>query len=123
MFKSFFIGALTLLLSLKAMAHPDWKEASSIGIIDDKNHLTLSIKFDVPAYYLGKTSQAAGVDELDDFMFNRQLLIQRSEEKKEEFSRNLLIRADGEIITKKLISFPSGVEVKERSKQRGEADR
>ncbi len=123
MLKGFFIGALTLLLSLKALAHPDWKEASCIGIIDDKNHLTLSIKFDVPAYYLGKTSQAAGVDELDDFMFNRQLLIQRSEEKKEEFSKNLLVRADGEIITKKLISFPSGVEVKERSKQQGEADR
>lgn len=123
MLKGFFIGALTLLLCLKAMAHPDWKEASCIGIIDEKNKLTLNIKFDVPAYYLGKTSQAAGVDELDDFMFNRQLLIQRSEEKKEEFSRSLIVRADGEIITKKLISFPSGVEVKERSKQQGEADR
>lgn len=123
MIKGFFIGALTLLLSLKAMAHPDWKEASCIGIIDDKNHLTLSIKFDVPAYYLGKTSQAAGVEELDDLMFNRQLLIQRSEEKKNEFSDKLLIRADGEIYAKKLVSFPSGVEVKERSKQQGEADR
>ncbi len=113
----------TFLITSSALAHPDWKEASCIGVIDDKNHLTLSIKFDVPAYYLGKTSQAAGVDELDDFMFNRQLLIQRSEEKKEEFSKNLLVRADGEIITKKLISFPSGVEVKERSKLQGEADR
>ena len=123
MIKGFFIGALTLLLSLKAMAHPDWKEASCIGIIDDKNHLTLSIKFDVPAYYLGKSSQAAGVDELDDFMFNRELLLKRSEEKKAEFSKNLLVRADGEIIIQKLISFPSGAEVKERSKQQGEADR
>ena len=123
MLKGFYIGCLTLLLSSKAMAHPDWKEASCIGIIDEKNHLTLSIKFDVPAYYLGKTSQAAGVEELDDFMFNRQLLIQRSEEKKEEFSKNLLVRADGEIFEKKLISFPSGIEVKERSKQQGEADR
>ena len=68
MLKGFFIGALTLLLCLKAMAHPDWKEASCIGIIDEKNKLTLNIKFDVPAYYLGKTSQAAGVDEPDDFM-------------------------------------------------------
>ena len=123
MIKGFFIGALTLLLSLKAMAHPDWKEASCIGIIDEKNHLTLSIKFDVPAYYLGKSSQAAGVDELDDFMFNRELLLKRSEEKKAEFSKNLLVRADGEIIIQKLISFPSGAEVKERSKQQGEADR
>jgi hydrogenase/urease accessory protein HupE len=123
MIKGFFIGALTLLLSLKAMAHPDWKEASCIGIIDEKNHLTLSIKFDVPAYYLGKSSQAAGVDELDDFMFNPELLLKRSEEKKAEFSKNLLVRADGEIIIQKLISFPSGAEVKERSKQQGEADR
>ena len=123
MLKGFFIGTLTLLLSLKAMAHPDWKEASCIGIIDDKNHLTLSIKFDVPAYYLGKSSQAAGVDELDDFMFNRELLLKRSEEKKAEFIQKLLIRADGEIFDKKVITFPSGVEVKERSKQQGEADR
>ncbi len=113
----------TFLITGSALAHPDWKEASCIGIIDDKNHLTLSIKFDVPAYYLGKSSQAAGVEELDDFMFNRQLLIQRSEEKKEKFLQDLLIRADREIITKKLISFPSGVEVKERSKQQGEAAR
>ena len=123
MLKGFFIGCLTLLLSLKAMAHPDWKEASCIGIIDEKNHLTLSIKFDVPAYYLGKSSQAATVDELDDFMFNRELLLKRSEEKKAEFIQKLLIRADGEIFDKKLISFPSGIEVKERSKQQGEADR
>ena len=123
MLKGFFIGCLTLLLSLKAMAHPDWKEASCIGIIDEKNHLTLSIKFDVPAYYLGKSSQAATVDELDDFMFNRELLLKRSEEKKAEFTQKLLIRADGEIFDKKLISFPSGIEVKERSKQQGEADR
>jgi hydrogenase/urease accessory protein HupE len=123
MLKGFFIGCLTLLLSLKAMAHPDWKEASCIGIIDEKNHLTLSIKFDVPAYYLGKSSQTAGVDELDDFMFNRELLLKRSEEKKAEFIQKLLIRADGEIFDKKLISFPSGIEVKERSKQQGEADR
>jgi hydrogenase/urease accessory protein HupE len=123
MLKGFYISCLTLLLSLKAMAHPDWKEASCIGIIDEKNHLTLSIKFDVPAYYLGKSSQAAGVEELDDLMFNRELLLKRSEEKKENFSRDLLIRADGEIFAKKLITFPSGIEVKERSKQQGEADR
>jgi len=123
MLKGFYIGCLTLLLSIKAMAHPDWKEASCIGIIDEKNHLTLSIKFDVPAYYLGKSSQAAGVEELDDLMFNRELLLKRSEEKKENFSRDLLIRADGEIFAKKLITFPSGIEVKERSKQQGEADR
>ena len=78
MFKGFYISCLTLLLSLKAMAHPDWKEASCIGIIDEKNHLILSIKFDVPAYYLGKSSQAAGVEELDDLMFNRELLLKRS---------------------------------------------
>jgi len=123
MLKGFYISCLTLLLSLKAMAHPDWKEASCIGIIDEKNHLTLSIKFDVPAYYLGKSSQAAGVDELDDLMFNRELLLKRSEEKKAEFIQKLLIRADGEIFDKKLITFPSGIEVKERSKQQGEADR
>ena len=123
MFKGFYIGCLTLLLCIKALAHPDWKEASCIGIIDGKNHLTLSIKFDVPAYYLGKSSQAAGVDELDDFMFNRSLLIKRSEEKKAEFIQKLLVRADGEILDKKPVSFPSGVEVKERSKQQGEADR
>jgi len=106
-----------------ALAHPEWKEASCIGIIDEKNHLTLSIKFDVPAYYLGKSSQAAGVDELDDLMFNRELLLKRSEEKKAEFIQKLLIRSNGEIFDKKLLTFPSGVEVKQRSKEQGEADR
>jgi len=123
MLKGFYISVLSLLFSLKAMAHPDWKEASCIGIIDDKNVLTLSIKFDVPAYYLGKSSQAATVEELDDLMFNRELLLKRSEEKKTEFIQKLLIRADGEIFDKKLISFPSGIEVKQRSQEQGEADR
>ena len=123
MIKKILASVVALFVYSMALAHPEWKEASCIGIIDEKNHLTLSIKFDVPAYYLGKSSQAAGVDELDDLMFNRELLLKRSEEKKAEFIQKLLIRADGEIFDKKLITFPSGIEVKERSKQQGEADR
>jgi hypothetical protein len=121
--KVFPILLVSLYFPFLALAHPEWKEASCIGVIDEKNNLTLSIKFDVPAYYLGKTSQAATVEELDDLMFNRELLLRRSDEKKKEFTQNLILKADGKAIPLELVRFPTGIEIKELSKQQGEADR
>ena len=49
-------------------AHPEWKEANCLGVIDETGRLTLTIKFDVPSFLVGQTSKDAPIKALDELM-------------------------------------------------------
>ena len=41
---------LLALLPALLWAHPEWKEASCLGVIDEQERLALTVKFDVPSF-------------------------------------------------------------------------
>jgi hydrogenase/urease accessory protein HupE len=105
------------------MAHPEWKEASCVGVIDEHNIFTLTLKFDVPSYLLGKTPKEAPIAELDELMLVPGKLPQQHVLKLQSFLAQTQISADGTVLPLTLIAFPTVAEIKEQSAKQGEADR
>lgn len=58
--RRFALLCLTLFCSGALSAHPEWKEANCLGVIDESGQLTLTIKFDVPSFLVGQTSKEIG---------------------------------------------------------------
>ena len=54
-----FLLWLSALLPTLLWAHPEWKEASCIGVIDEKNTFALTVKFDIPSFLLGQLPKDA----------------------------------------------------------------
>lgn len=104
-------------------AHPEWKQAYCVGVIDDDYRFDLTIKFDVPAYLVGKHPKEATVKELDDLMFDAGRLPAAYERAPAEFLRGIRVLVDGTEVPVELVAFPTAAEVKAQSAKQGEEDR
>ena len=118
-----------LLLWLSALApallwaHPEWKEASGIGVIDEKNIFSLTVKFDLPSFLLGQLPKDAPVKDLDALMFTPGRLASSVESGRRLFLSGLRLEADGKPVTWSLDAFPSAEQILAQSARQGEADR
>lgn len=104
-------------------AHPEWKEASAIGVIDDQATFALTVKFDVPSFLLGQLPKDAPVKELDDLMLAPGRLDAAIGPGRQHFLDGLRLEVDGQPTPFTLVSFPSAAEIRAQSGRQGEADR
>ena len=116
------ILAVFLLLTASLSAHPEWKEAYCIGVIDDEYVFDFKVKFDAPSFYVGKHPKEATIKELDALMFEPGRLAAAAQAPK-DFLRGTRVYADGVAVSLELVGFPTVAEVQTLSKQQGEADR
>ena len=120
---------LVLLLWLSAIspallwAHPEWKEASCIGVIDEKNTFSLTVKFDVPSFLIGQLPKDAPIKELDALMFTPGRLAASIEPGRRQFLAGLRLEADGKPVNWTLEAFPTAEQILAQSSRQGEADR
>lgn len=110
-------------LAATLSAHPEWKPAYCVGVIDDDHRFELTIKFDVPSYLVGKHPKAATVKELDDLMFDAGRLPAAYERGPADFLRGVRVLADGKETPVELVAFPTAAEVKAQSAKQGEEER
>jgi hypothetical protein len=120
---------LVLLLWLSALspallwAHPEWKEASCIGVVDEKDVFSLTVKFDVPSFVLGQLPKDAPIKELDALMFTPGRLAASVETSRRRFLDDLRLEADGKPVDWKIASFPTAEQILAQAARQGEADR
>ena len=115
--------AVFLLLTASLQAHPEWKEAYCIGVIDDEYVFDFKVKFDAPSYYVGKHPKEATIKELDALMYEPGRLAAAAAQAPKDFLRGTRVYADGVVVPLELVGFPTAAEVQTLSKQQGEADR
>jgi hypothetical protein len=118
-----FLIWLSALLPTLLWAHPEWKEASAIGVIDEKNTFALTVKFDVPSFLLGQLPKDATIKDLDELMFTPGRLASSIEPSRKQFLGGLRLEADGKIVSWTLESFPTAEQILTQSSRQGEADR
>lgn len=118
-----FLLWLSALLPTLLWAHPEWKEASCIGVIDEKNTFALSVKFDVPSFLLGQLPKDAPIKDLDALMFTPGRLASSIEPGRQQFLAGLRLEADGKPVVWTLNSFPTAEQILAQSGRQGEADR
>jgi hypothetical protein len=118
-----FLFWLSALAPALLWAHPEWKEASCIGVIDEKNTFALTVKFDVPSFLVGQLPKDAPIKELDALMFTPGRLASSIEPGRQHFLADLRLEADGKPLAWRLASFPSAEEILAQSSRQGEADR
>ena len=118
-----FLLWLSALLPTLLWAHPEWKEASCIGVIDDQNVFRLTVKFDVPSFLLGQLPKDAPVKDLDALMFTPGRLAASVEPGRQLFLAGLRLEADGKPVTWMLEAFPTAEQILAQSARQGEADR
>jgi hypothetical protein len=114
---------LGLLLTAQLQAHPEWREAYCIGVIDDAHDFDFKVKFDVPSYHLGQTPKDASIPALDALMYAPGRLESATASGAESFRNDLHVYADDVEVPVELLAFPTAAEVRELSKKQGEADR
>jgi hypothetical protein len=115
--------ACLAMLPASLAAHPEWKQAYCVGVIDDDYRFDLTIKFDVPSYLVGKHPKEATVKELDDLMFDAGRLPAAYARGPAEFLRGTRVLVDGAEVPVELVAFPTAGEVKAQSAKQGEEDR
>jgi len=118
-----FLPWLSALLPILLWAHPEWKEASCIGVIDEKDTFALTVKFDVPSFLLGQLPKDAPIKELDALMFTPGRLAGSVEPGRQQFLAGLRLEADGKPVAWTIVSFPSAEQILAQSARQGEADR
>ena len=118
-----FLLWLSALLPILLWAHPEWKEASCIGVIDEKNTFALSVKFDVPSFLLGQLPKDAPIKDLDALMFTPGRLASSIEPGRQQFLAGLRLEADGKPVAWKIETFPTAEQILAQSGRQGEADR
>jgi hypothetical protein len=118
-----FLLWLSALLPTLLWAHPEWKEASCIGVIDEKDAFTLTVKFDVPSFLLGQLPKDAPIKDLDALMFTPGRLAASVEPGRKLFLAGLRLEADGKPVAWKLETFPTAEQILAQSGRQGEADR
>ena len=114
---------LSTLLPTLLWAHPEWKEASCIGVIDEKNTFALTVKFDVPSFLIGQLPKDAPIKDLDVLMFTPGRLASSIEPGRQQFIAGLRLEADGKAVAWTLESFPTAEQILAQSGRQGEADR
>lgn len=118
-----FLLWLSALLPTLLWAHPEWKEASCIGVIDEKNTFALTVKFDVPSFLLGQLPKDAPIKDLDVLMFTPGRLTSSIEPGRQQFLAGLRLEADGKAVAWKIETFPTAEQILAQSSRQGEADR
>ena len=118
-----FLLWLSALLPTLLWAHPEWKEASCIGVIDEKNTFALTVKFDVPSFLLGQLPKDAPIKDLDVLMFTPGRLTSSIEPGRQQFLAGLRLEADGKPVGWKIEIFPTAEQILAQSGRQGEADR
>jgi hypothetical protein len=114
---------LIAILPTLLWAHPEWKEASCIGVIDEKNTFALTVKFDIPSFLIGQLPKDAPIKDLDAMMFTPGRLAAAVEPGQRQFLAGLRLEADGRPVTWTLQSFPTAEQILALSARQGEADR
>jgi hypothetical protein len=114
---------LSALLPTLLWAHPEWKEATCIGVIDEKNTFALTVKFDVPSFLLGQLPKDAPIKDLDVLMFTPGRLASSIEPGRQQFLAGLRLEADGKPVAWKIEIFPTAEQILAQSGRQGEADR
>ena len=115
--------AVFFLLTASLSAHPEWKEAYCIGVIDDEYVFDFKVKFDAPSFYVGKHPKEATIKELDALMYEPGRLAAAAARAPKDFLGGTRVYADGVAVSLELVGFPTVAEVQTLSKQQGEADR
>ena len=87
-----------LLFTAALSAHPEWKEAYCIGVIDDEYVFDFKVKFDAPSYYVGKHPKEATIQELDALMFDPGRLAAAAAQAPQDFLRGTRVYADGGLV-------------------------
>ena len=118
-----FLLWLSALLPTLLWAHPEWKEATCIGVIDEKNALALTVKFDIPSFLLGQLPKDAPIKDLDVLMFTPGRLASSIEPGRQQFLAGLRLEADGKPVGWKIETFPTAEQILAQSGRQGEADR
>lgn len=118
-----FLPWLSALLPILLWAHPEWKEASCIGVIDDQYTFALTVKFDVPSFLVGQLPKDAPIKDLDALMFTPGRLAASIEPGRKLFLAGLRLEADGKPVAWTLESFPTAEQILAQSGRQGEADR
>ena len=118
-----FLLWLSALLPTLLWAHPEWKEATCIGVIDEKNVFALTVKFDVPSFLLGQLPKDAPIKDLDVLMFTPGRLASSIEPGRQQFLAGLRLEADGKPVGWKIEIFPTAEQILAQSGRQGEADR
>ena len=118
-----FLLWLSALLPTLLWAHPEWKEATCIGVIDEKNVFALTVKFDVPSFLLGQLPKDAPIKDLDVLMFTPGRLASSIEPGRQQFLAGLRLEADGKPVGWKIETFPTAEQILAQSGRQGEADR
>jgi hypothetical protein len=118
-----FLLWLSALLPTLLWAHPEWKEASCIGVIDEKNAFALTVKFDVPSFLLGQLPKDAPIKDLDALMFTPGRLASSIVPGRQQFLAGLRLEADDKPVAWALDSFPTAEQILAQSSRQGEADR
>ena len=114
---------LLAILPTLLWAHPEWKEASCIGVIDEKNAFALTVKFDVPSFLIGQLPKDAPIKDLDAMMFTPGRLASSVAPGRKLFLDGLRLEADGKPVTWTLQAFPTAEQILAQSGRQGEADR
>jgi hydrogenase/urease accessory protein HupE len=104
-------------------AHPEWKEANCLGVIDATGRLTLTIKFDVPSFLVGQTSKDAPIKALDELMLTPGKLDASIEPGRRRLIEGVRLEVDGRATPVTLDAFPSAEIIATTSARQGEADR
>jgi hydrogenase/urease accessory protein HupE len=104
-------------------AHPEWKEANCLGVIDETGRLTLTIKFDIPSFLVGQTSKDATIKSLDELMLTPGSLAASIEPGRRRLREGVRLEVDGRATPITLDTFPSAETIASTSARQGEADR
>ena len=104
-------------------AHPEWKEANCLGVVDESGKLTLTIKFDVPSFLVGQTSKDAPIKALDELMLTPGSLAASIEPGRRRLHEGVRLEVDGREIPMSLDTFPTAETIAKTSAKQGEADR
>ena len=104
-------------------AHPEWKEANCLGVVDESGKLTLTIKFDVPSFLVGETSKDAPIKALDELMLTPGSLAASIEPGRRRLHEGVRLEVDGREIPMSLDAFPTAETIAKTSAKQGEADR
>ena len=119
----YFILLCLTFIGATLSAHPEWKEASCNGIIDEKGDFNITLRFDLPPYLIGKLPQVATISELDDLLYDKPLLSALTRTAQVKFLAETKIFADGKILPLVITEFPTAETIKAQSIKQGEADR
>lgn len=104
-------------------AHPEWKEANCLGVVDESGKLTLTIKFDVPSFLVGQTSKDAPIKALDELMLTPGRLADSIEPGRRRLREGMRLEVDGRAVPIDLEAFPTAEAIATTSAKQGEADR